>query len=186
MKMAADGDVRLDVEHHHMLAVGDGAEGELRAGVWVAGGVDHHIDEARARQRLGVGGNGDQAFCDGGVDCGGAVRIDRALLGKSGERGGGLSLGRAHLGHGAEPQPRHAVQLHHDVGAHLAAAGKADGHGSARLFAGLEFGNEGGDACDHAFFVTFFLAARRLGTSRRTGPVTESASPFFNSPGCLP
>ena len=56
---------------------------------------------------------------------------------------------------------------------------------AARAF---EFGNERGDACDHAFFMPFLRAARTFGfaTSRRTGPTTESASPFFSSPGCLP
>lgn len=98
---------------------------------------------------------------------------------------GGPGLGRAHLGDGTQAEARHAVQLHHDVGAHLAAAGEADGDGSPRFGAGLQFGNEGGDACDH-FFFTPFLAADFFGTSRRTRPVTEGASVFLNSPDCLP
>ena len=50
--------------------------------------------------------------------------------------------------------------------------GKADGDGSPRFFAGLEFGNERGDACDHFFFVPFLavalaLVAALLGASAR-------------------
>ncbi len=71
-----------------------------------------------------------------------------------------MRLGRPHLGDGAEPQARHAGQLHHHVGAHLAAAGKSDGDGLPRISAGLELSDEGGDACNHFFFTAFFLAAR--------------------------
>ena len=186
MEMAADGDVGLDVEHHHMLAIGDGGERELRAGVGVAGRVDHHIHAAGAGERFEIVGDGDQAVLDGRVDGGGGFGIDEALVGDAPR-----SWRRPAPAAGASRRwrpggARHAGQLHHHVGAHLAAAGKSDGDGSPRIRAGFQFCNERGDACDHAFFVTFFLAARTLGTSRRTGPVTESASPFFNSPGCFP
>ena len=147
---------------------------------------DDDVDAAGPGENRRVGGDGDAARLDRRIDGGGRFGVDGPVFGEARHGGGGLGLRRAHLGDGTEAQARHAVQLHHDVGAHLAAAREADGDGSPRLFAGLQFGNERGDACDHFFFVPFLAAAAFFGTSRRTSPVTEGASVFLNSPACLP
>ena len=138
---------------------------------------------------VGARGDGDQALLDGAHRWRRAFRHRWCGLREARDGRGGLRLRRAHFGDGAEAQARHAGQLHHDVGAHLAAAGKSDGDGSPRFSAGVQFGDERGDACDHAYLLPFFRAADRgIPSVRRGGrePVTDGASPFFNSPGCLP
>ncbi len=187
-----------------MLAMGDGIERELGADVRIAGGVDHHVDQSRAGDGIRARGDGDLALLDGTVDCGGTVCVDRVAVLQSGEGRRGLRLGRPHLGHGPETETGDAHQLHHQVGAHLAAACKSDGNGSALVRAGLQFGDERRDPCDHLRFMPFLaafrpvpVAARRAnllaagrravrGMSRRSGGCTAGASPSRSSPGCFP
>ena len=60
-QISADGDVRLDVHHHQMLAPLHRAEADLRPDRGDACGVDHHVDQACVEQRGHVVGHGDAA-----------------------------------------------------------------------------------------------------------------------------
>ena len=183
MQEAANGNIGLDIEHDHMLAIFDGIEREAGADIGIAGGVDHHVYAAGGGERLQIAGDGKLTALDGAINGGGGVRLDDApaiMAGKQGGIGGG---GDIDFRHSAQAQTRHARQLDDEIGAHLASAGKAHGNGLALSGARLQVGDKRRDVLDHNlrfFFFDFF------GSSRRLGAKTAWASFLPSSPGCLP
>ena len=147
--MAANGDVGLDIEHHHVLAVANHGEGKTGADVGIAGGVNRHVDGPAGRQRREILGDCKFAPCHGlghGARRGHHRQVIAAIACKQGGVHGALRLG---LGHRAKPEPRHAAELHNEIGAHLPRPGKPHGNGPSGLLPGLEFGHQGRHIGNH-------------------------------------
>ena len=75
LQESADGDVGLDVHHHHMLAVLHRQQVEVGGNPGFAGRIDDDVDQRIGDQQL-VGGDGDQAGLDRRGELRLGVRLD--------------------------------------------------------------------------------------------------------------
>ncbi len=127
LEVAADGDVGLDAEQHHMLAVADRLQRDEGAHVRAAGGIDHHIDAPGRAHRLVIVGHRNPPGLDDAVDIvrgGGNDDVAAIMAGHQRRIDDFL---RAALAHRADAHTRHQRRLHHEIGAHLPGPDEAEG-----------------------------------------------------------
>ena len=149
MQVATNGNVGFDIHHNDMFAVPDCFERNQGSRIRIACRINEHFNASCGSQGRDIARNWQEAAFDRRVNVGWTFSLNNHVAAISVFDSNIDGIRNVSYGDGTQPDTRHPIKLHDQIGSHLADTDYTDRHRLSSRCPGLKRGDQGGNILDH-------------------------------------